>query len=261
MAIGVEVGDLPTGLALGRIPGPGAAELLSLFVAPAFRGQGLGLALLEHLEEALIARQCRVASGVFMDGTPAARALERILAAAGWEPPVARMLIGRAQFPGLVLPTWVDRLAARPPAGAELFGWADLSAVERARLEGPDLRQYPAFLSPFAEADRMEPMNSVGLRLDDGAIAGWMITHRLDRETIRYSKLFVREDLQGTGAGAVLLAEAIRRQAASSVPGVSFGVMADNDPMLRLVRRWLSPIMSEVRFTHGTRKILALPHL
>lgn len=87
-AVGAYAGDTPVGLALALRPADNQAEALSLFVAPAFRGQGLATTLLGALEGALLAEGARVVTCTYTTGTPSTPAVERVLARAGWAPPV-----------------------------------------------------------------------------------------------------------------------------------------------------------------------------
>ncbi len=76
-----------------------------------------------------------------------------------------------------------------------------------------------------------------------GKVVGWMINHRVASDTIRYSILFVAKEIQRSGKGMVLLAESIRLQLDSSVPYGKFAVQIQNQPMLHIVRRHLSPYL------------------
>lgn len=61
-----------------------------------------------------------------------------------------------------------------------------------------------------------EPLNSIGIRIADGPVVGWQITHRIRFDTIRYSALFVRNNLARYRLMRPLLKESIRRQLSGS---------------------------------------------
>ena len=88
---------------------------------------------------------------------------------------------------GLHLTQMLDRLLARQPAHFEIFPWRLLTAQERADVQrlierDPLTRRF----DPFFEDDQLEPLNSLGLR-KAGEIAGWLTTHRIAPDTIRYT--------------------------------------------------------------------------
>jgi hypothetical protein len=73
------------------------------------------------------------------------------------------------------------------PAGYTIVPWTSLGEAERAeirRLHETDKTTYPPDLDPFVYEAQAEPLTSFAL-LKDGAIAGWMISHRFDAETNR----------------------------------------------------------------------------
>lgn len=103
---------------------------------------------------------------------------------------------------------------------------------------------YPASLNPLGETPA-EPLNSLGLRYDD-QLVGWMVTHRVATDAIRYSTMFVEKRFQRLGRGISLLSQSILRQAENSVPYCLFAVADDNPAMLQFVQRHLQPYLREV---------------
>lgn len=92
----------------------------------------------------------------------------------------------------------------------------------------------------------MEPLNSLGLRYR-GRLIGWMVTHRVAADTIRYSTLFVAERFRARARGISLLSAAIQRQIVSPVTNYTFAVAAENAAMLRFVQRHLQPYLTGMR--------------
>lgn len=85
IAIAVSNLDKPIGLAMAEVfPDDNYAEILSIFVAPAYRGQKIGTALLTRLEEELYIRGCTKAKLFYKTGKPTALALERLLKKSNW---------------------------------------------------------------------------------------------------------------------------------------------------------------------------------
>lgn len=55
----------------------------------------------------------------------------------------------------------------------------------------------------------MEPINSLGLLYQE-RIVGWLITHRIDTDTIRYSAFYLEPSLRFQGAAIKMLVDSIK---------------------------------------------------
>ena len=239
VAVGVEIAGGPAGLALARKDG----AVLSVAVARPHRRQGFGGALLAGIEEELRARGCAVASCTWMTGTPSTPALEALLRRRGWEEPVPRMLVCRANLALALAAPWIQN--PPPLRDAVIRPWAEVPEIDRRQM------------APEAGND-FEPANSLAL-YRGGRIAGCVVTHRIAKDLLRYSHFSVRPELAGSGVALALLAESIRRfpirtNAAEEV-GI-FDVRMDNRRMLNVVRRRLQPYLVHVARTMGSRKVL-----
>ncbi len=246
------------GLALAEVrPAGDLARVLSLFVAPEHRRRGVGDTLLAHLEHALAREGCTEVMLAYRSDWPSVPAIERLLQRHGWTPPQTRMLICKASTERIVEAPWLDR--ASLPAGFTLFPWSELTPQEREAIQRRQETEgwYPPVLTPFQEEERLEPLNSVGLRYK-GRVVGWMITHRTAPDTIQYTSLFVEPELQGQGRALPLLAEAIRRQVAvgDEVPYGIFQVEAENEVMIKFVNRYLRPYLISLAELRRSRKSL-----
>ena len=89
-------------------------------------------------------------------------------------------------------------------------------------------------------------------------VSGWVITHRIAADTVRYTSLFVRKELRTRNCGLLLLTESILRQ--RDLIGIDsfgvFGVYFDNKSMIRFLKRSMAPYLDSVRETWGSVKIL-----
>jgi len=260
MAVGAVCGDHAAGLVLGQHrPDGSVSEVLSLYVAPSYRGRGIGTALLKELEAVSTARGCQRMELVYVEKPPATHALEHLLLGLGWQPPQVRMVLCKVDRKVLQA-SWFTK--PNLPPEFEVFPWCDLRLDERVEIERSqrECSWYPESVSPFQDEDTQEPATSLGLRYR-GAVAGWLITHRLDARTVRYTALFVREDLRGQHCWLALLHEALQRQAqALGLQSLgSFGVHAQNTSMLRLLDTYLAPYVAERRESRGTFKVLREP--
>jgi GNAT superfamily N-acetyltransferase len=260
LAVGATAQGELAGLALAEIDrAQHTAEVLSVFSAAPHRRRGLAQGLLERLERELRAEGVRTMRALYERGTEKAPAIEGLLDKAAFPKAAPYALLCRAQSDRLKEAPWMEK--ALLPSAFEMTAWGDVSADERRRIQErreTDLR-YPEEVSPFREVGRVEPLNSLALR-HGGEIVGWQVNHRIAPDTIRYTAMFVREDLQGYGLAIPLMVEAIRRHVRSGVPGLhraSFIVPFTAAGMVRFVNRRMAPYLDSVHESVETKKELA----
>ncbi|MFA6914777.1 MAG: GNAT family N-acetyltransferase [Parachlamydiales bacterium] len=171
-----------------------AADLLYISVLPEFRQQGIGLSLLNFLKEDLIQRNVHVCWAMYIKEDPFTSTLQDLFAKTGWGEPHHEII-------RLFLDAWeyVSPYSSYPlPKGCEIFKWTDLTDDERATLKFKDQqRSFPEHVSPFSTKYAIEPLNSLGIRCE-GEIIAWLITHRVNKETIRFSVFYVSPEYRRT---------------------------------------------------------------
>jgi GNAT superfamily N-acetyltransferase len=237
-----EVGGVAAGLAVAQPYDESAGGTVqSLFVRPDQRRQGIGAGLLAWLGERLEARGIRQVDVRYMDTELTSESMAPLLARCGWSPPETWMVFCRSEIRTVAEAPWVVRTPGLPE-DFSIFPWAELSSEER---EDILLRQrerpwYPEDLGPFLDEALIEPINSVGLR-HRGRVVGWLSTHRVAADTIRYTTLFVARHHQRMARGVALMAEAVRRHATSCVPYGACAVNWENPGMSVFVCRRLLP--------------------
>jgi GNAT superfamily N-acetyltransferase len=259
IAIGAAFSDQPIGLVLANVReythGEYSAEVLSIFVASSQRCRGIGTALLTAMEDELHQRGCRKVLLVYRTGKPTTPILEYLLQKCQWSPPQARLLMCKATLQSIINAPWMHRYSL--PAAFSTFLWSELTQDEKMVIQRKqEVEQwYPESLSPFQDEDMIEPLNSLGLRYK-GEVVGWMITHRLASDTIRYTSLFVRQDFQKFGRAIPLLAKAIHLQNSSKVTNGIFAVELENKPMYEFVKRRLDTCITSITETRESFKFL-----
>jgi GNAT superfamily N-acetyltransferase len=260
IAVGAKLASRPVGLALAKISTEDSriGEIHSLFVSPDQRRVGIASKLLESTGCALRGFSAIGASITYMDGGPSTPALEGLLDKLQWGPPCPRMLICESDFETITKAPWMTMREF--PAEFEVFLWAELTAAEREEILDRQRRApwFPELLSPFWMEHKLEPVSSLGLRYR-GEIVGWCISHRVDRETIRYARLFVRKELQSTSRAVMLLAQSIYRHENTEVYKAIFDVAANNATMLRFAERRLAPYMKSMRMIRRRYKRFSMP--
>jgi N-acetylglutamate synthase-like GNAT family acetyltransferase len=257
IAIGVEIDSQPVGLAIAElVPHTDKAQILSIYVKPENRQQGIGGSLLRNLSQKLQTLGCRQLELGYTAQTNSTVALEKLLSQQGWSIPQPKMLVCHSITERMQQAPWL--YSAHLPATFSIFPLIQLTNQEYQIIQQQQTRDpwYPEILSPFRGDLPVEPLNSLGLRYQ-GQVVGWMATHRIAPDTIRYTNLFVRQDLQKMGRAIPLIAEAIKLQLKSNIPRYTCAAEVGNKPMVKFVRRRLQPFLTQVRESRQSHKLLS----
>jgi GNAT superfamily N-acetyltransferase len=255
IAVGVYLDSQPIGLGLAVID-KHEAEVLSLFIHPEHREKGLGKALLNYLETELQQRGCSQVRLVYISNatTPA---LESILQHLNWSTPQLRMLVCEGTKES-IKDAPLLQLNYSLPASYTIFPWVELTPEDREHIQKQQAISpwYPEIISPFQDEEIIEPVNSLGL-LYQGQVVGWMITHRVAADTIRYTKLFVKQELQSIGRAIPLLVTAIKWHLHKIAANKAvFTVIVDNTSMVKFVNNRLADYLSYSRYSWEISKLL-----
>jgi GNAT superfamily N-acetyltransferase len=256
VALGASKASQAIGLALAEIiPNTGIAQILSLFVKPKYRQIGIGTALLNSLEQDLRRFGCTKMQLTYISGAATTPALERLLNKQNWSSDQSEMIVCNSTTNMLKNAPWLDSYFL--PSSFSIFPLVELTLAEYQAIQKQQAIApwYPEILSPFRGELPVEPLNSLGLRYR-GEVVGWIATHRISPDTIRYTSLFVRKDLQKMGRAISLLAEAVKIQVNSDIPQCICAVFTDNEPMVRFVERRLVPFLTKVQETKRSHKLL-----
>ncbi|MFN3429414.1 MAG: GNAT family N-acetyltransferase [Candidatus Sericytochromatia bacterium] len=253
VALGAMDAGAPIGLALCGLHGAGHATLLSLVVAPSHRGRGVATALLRALDVCLRRRGVERVEGSYVADKPSTPALERVLAKGGWAPPLPRMHIFQAELAAMQQARWTQTALS---ADFEIVPWAEVGPHERDALDAWHAADawIPDDLTPARHEADHEPLTSLGLRRN-GRLVGWVITHRLDAETLRFSAGWVHPDLQMRGRLLALYAESGRRAEALGVTKLTWSVPLHHEAKSAFAARWMEPYAHR-RETRGSVKLL-----
>jgi GNAT superfamily N-acetyltransferase len=260
VALGARVGGEPVALAIAEIREGQTAngEVLSLFVAPDFRGRGLGTALLDSMGAYLSRMGVEKVVGVYMTGQPGQQALERVLEKAGWSKPEIRQLTLRFTLEQARRTGWYGKYPLEP--GYTVFPWKDLSETEREALR--ESQRATGWIKPDLEpwkhdAEGFEPVSSLGIRLN-GELVGWIINHALDARVVRFTCSFIRKDLGRRGKIVPVYSEAIRRLSETTdFVECTLTAPVRHRGMSTFVLRRCAPVASFLGETRGTFKLLA----
>jgi GNAT superfamily N-acetyltransferase len=241
-------GEQLVGVALSKQDGA-TIKLQSIIVEESHRRRNVATQLLAALEPHARDRGATRLEAMYESTHASAPILERLFARSSWSWPFAGMFMCRGTKK-ICEAQWMQ---ASLPASDELFAWSELTDRERSGLH-QTAPWWEESLGPFPN-EPIEPVSSLGLRAG-GEVIGWMLTHRMREDTIRYSRLFVREDSRTRARGVALIAEAIWRQVRAGIPYGYFIVRSDNTPMVRLLKRRIAPYLESVREARVAEKLL-----
>jgi GNAT superfamily N-acetyltransferase len=263
VAIGAVAGDCAIGLALARLGDDGAARLLSLNVDPAWRGRGIGNALLTACEGILQKRGATRIVATHSSRTVERIAFERMLAAAGWAPTVLCGLrvvthCGAGVEAGAAVP--VLRRQRLLEGGYRFTPWSEFDERDReavARLsEQPPCQRSPA-LTPRGWPPEIEPATSLAIRCDRDLV-GWIISERQPDGSIHYRAAYLDMALWRSALVVAAYCDALARQAEAFGPMslARFETSVELNGMIALIRRRIAPFAVSVDEILGTCKTI-----
>lgn len=242
MASGVMVG-----FAIAERQADGGAQLLSLKVDRVWRRRGIGTGLLQRLMLFLAKENITPLSLRYKARAEISACFEPILARLGWSPPRTDFVLLEGRSDQLAAIDWADRFPIDAPY--RLLPWAQLSGEQRAQVAALDA---PSELQPPADPQGLEPSLCLAL-LHHNSLVGWLLVHRTNASSVRYSSLFVAPGHRGRARGLALLAEAFRRQHAAAILTARAAIDRRNSAMLRLLKRHLEPHLSSIGRSRWTQ--------
>lgn len=253
--LALQSDGIVAGLAIA-VPGPHRQfELLSLHVAPMLRSMGHGRDMLRALEDDFRARDFTL--GVhFMTVPQDNQAYPRFFVNAGWSRPVIKSLICRSTMPLAFETPWL--VDAVLPQRYRLIDWHSLDAAQRQTLAGMT-DSIADELNPFRNEHDCDTDTSIAMvDADGGRVRGWVINHRLDDDTLRWTCSYLEPSLQNSALMCAIWLEVARRQRART-PCIdfSFSIAITEPRMARFAVRRMKPWLSDLSYGCQTIKKVA----
>lgn len=250
------------GLVLGLKTGEDL-EILSIFVKKKHRGQGVANALVDEFFKYadVFMKKPFSCTVIYEDTHKAAPTLDKIFDKHGFSEPEPRCRVFRCDKKIGNMP-WLDRYDFIPE-NFSIKKWANLDNKTRDTLlqENRTKPFFPNELSPFRNPEIMEPINSLVLIRND-IIVGWSITHRPEKDLIRYSNIFIREKFRGTGLAIILLMHSIalhvrNKKLAEKIPKACFVVYHSNPFMMKMINKRVKKYAISVSESRSRKKIFS----
>lgn len=253
-------GGEPVGLAIGVCGPHRQFEILSVYVADLCRRQGIGTLLLSRLEEQFATQGYRL--GVhFLTVDPADQGAVRFLMKQGWTKPVIVKLICRSTLARAFETPWLVR--ARLPDHHRVIPWRSLTVMQQNAISAGVGEWIPEELDPFEFEAGYDESTSIALvdgEGDDASVAGWVLTHRLDASTLRWTCSFVNPAIQGSARILPLWREVALRQRAPAGPDTFvFTVPLTQSRMVRFAMRYMRPWLTSLTYSCMTTKAFSRP--
>jgi GNAT superfamily N-acetyltransferase len=257
LAVGAFADQRPLGMALAAIPlDAGDPELLSVFVARGQRSKGVGTQLVALMEDRLRALDHDRVRVVYMTGRPGIDAVERVLQKREWDKPHFRMASVRLSFDTFKQASWLHRWG--DIRGYETVAWAKVTDEEktdarRRHERAPWITDRLAYW--IFDVDGFEPVTSLGIRYH-GELVGWIINHRHDEHTLRFTCGFIRDDLARVGLIMPAASESFELMASAGYAKAMFTTPRELGRMQEFIAKWVQPWADFVGETRGSSKNL-----
>jgi GNAT superfamily N-acetyltransferase len=257
--------DRVVGLALAELPASrggkntDTAVLLSVFVRPEVRRQGIAAALVAAFEAETARRGFHKVGAIYTTGRPGMDWMERVFAERGWQDPqAASTVVHFTPQAALGSKFFTPRSLTHYQHAFEIFPWHEISAEDREVIERSNREHCwiePA-LGPFKhELEELDP-SSVGARRD-GVVVGWVLNHRVSPTTVRHTIGYVRPDLARRAKLLALLHPCWTDLVEQGVTLCTFATPHCYPPMVAFIHRLFAPFASFVgesrRATHDLK--------
>lgn len=185
-----------------------------------------------------------------------ADSLEKTLSDLQWGKPY--QILERYFFDTTLFPKNWFKHKLQWPNDFKEFSWNALTEQERQDLQNQERAgSFPLSVSPFGEEEIIEPINSLGLRHTNEVI-GWMITHRIAPDTIRYTSLYIHPQYRQSGYPIQLLSHSINLHLKHPIKWGIFDLNAEQtgSNWVKFIKKRLAPLAQRRIIVKRTWKAL-----
>ena len=257
-------GKTAIGLILGSVSGsePQTGELLSVYVDPKHRFQGLAKKLLTEFETHMRGVGGGDVRAVYTTGTSTWRFLESLLTTQGWSRPIVRMYLFEASIERLMQAEWM-RWFEHLPAGYSIVGWDALAPGQRRKLSerisnSTDTvsQDVIPFLHEAEGMDKAPPVRELNLAcLFQGEVVGWHFAHLINDSTVRFSCSYVLPEARTHVPMLALWARSFAKMG-SHWRRVKWGVYPRHTAMVEFNQRFMFPYVDAETVSKSIQKKL-----
>lgn len=252
-----EGNKAPIGFALGWGAGNQKEfELVSLYVNPLIRKQGVGTELLKCIEQYFMEQQFRY--GVHHLSFPDDdQGYAEFLNGQGWFITRIKQVICKSTLDLAAETPWLMR--ARLPERYTIKPWHEISPDDRLHIQKRHQQEtrttgekgwYAEDQNPFDKEDDCHRETSLALLKED-EVVGWVITHQPAElpTSLRWTISFVSPDIQGAARILPLWKEVyLRQRQHTDRQDFIWTVPIDHPRMLKFAKRHMRPWLKEMRY-------------
>ncbi len=192
------------------------AEILALYVAEEHRNQGIGTFLLSEFQKQLHRQSIKWLACVYSTDSESYLHFEKICRKLHWNE--GELFLVRSYYMANHFhQPWVaaNWLGHRLAGDMSIVPWKKISNLDLEKLDAEYLQgNLSTSISPKTYRQNFEKCNSLALRKGK-KIVGWILTQKVDSDTIKYRSLYIEREYRHFGYAITLLAAAIRLQQAS----------------------------------------------
>lgn len=231
-------------------------EVLSIYIRPESRGQGMGAALLHATEMEYRESHHSQINVTFTEPMGGLNLLSSFFAAMKWNALTPQKRIYAGTVNQMKRMPWFE---AVPVGGLELIAWDDITPkmFAEARESNNACKWIPDELCPWLYQEDVHSVSSVGI-LEGEELVGWIQNHVLPSGVLRFTNAFIRAEFANRALLFPALSLSVRRAETVGCKGIVFAVYESNLPMIRFAQRrfapWLSSIYQSKRFVCDLRK-------
>ena len=239
------IANVPRAIALVTIPA--SSSLCELGGIRALSDEDFSLyseELLLAAEEILIQNNCLIACCLYDHERGSAKSkLATLLGKHNWSSPTVNYI--KYHFDCYSFkPHWFTRDTPLDPS-FEIFKWEELEEEEKIRLLNLESRfTYHPFISPFADPNLIQNINSLGLRTES-KVVGWIVTHTpsFAPDTVCYSAFYIDPACRHQNVAIPLLKKSIALQQQSPLRWSYFVINCDytEENWMKFVNKRLAP--------------------
>ena len=215
------------GLLLGSyIPILKEGEIISIFIQPEYRNRGIGTKLLAKGQEFLLSQEYKTLTFCYQKEKEYSVFLEKILTKLNWSLPTPHT-VDLYFIVKEFHPKWYRQY--KLPKYLEIVSWFAMTEEEKEFLMRMDEYEViPSIVSPLHKnLESIEPINSLIMRYQ-GNLVGWIVSNRINYDTIQYSSLFFFPEWRNVGWFIFLLSKSIFLQQESLIPKAVLTINLEN---------------------------------
>lgn len=229
LAVSVRKNNNIVGLCISEFDlGQSHSEIISFYLEPEYRNQGIGKELLNKTEQILSQKGYEEVRTYFWSSWESFEATKHMLDKEGWSKPEKLMHVFRTDIARVMNIPWRENVVLAE--GYEIVPWAWISPDEKKEIKDEQefMPYFPESLSPFYHEEKIAYHPSLALKYKD-RVVGWLITYWNTPTTLEYNNIFIRKEYRlGMRTPLEMIRVASMRQVEQGVPDILWSVGEEN---------------------------------